>query len=306
MAKKANWLLGVMLLLAVGGVTGYFTARCPWLHRSRQSGLIGETLPEPYHEAVGNPAERELYADLYVQTAAEYRALCLQTYRQAHECLLRRLADPPAGDLPFAVIMDLDETVLDNSGYQSWAYRNGETFDDKNWAAWEQASNAGEVGLVPGAREFIEKVEKLTPPVKVFYVSNRRDKAGTLAVLARLKLDSEGVEQRLFLRTSGREKEPRRKEIEKGHRVLLLVGDNLMDLSSDFEVRKINVSDYEQQRNVIQARLDRVERHKERFGHDWIILPNPVYGDWTNPLGDDPSRHLRPTKFTPFEPRTED
>ena len=49
-----------------------------------------------------NPAERELVADLWVQTSGEYHALCLQTFRHARECLEKRLANPPPGDKPFA------------------------------------------------------------------------------------------------------------------------------------------------------------------------------------------------------------
>src|SRR5205085_1146217 len=66
------------------------------------------------------PSERNLDASLWLQTAGEYRALCLQTYRTAGEHLLRKRAAQPKGDAPPAVIMDLDETVLDNSPFQTW------------------------------------------------------------------------------------------------------------------------------------------------------------------------------------------
>src|SRR5262245_25950582 len=106
----SGWVLGV-LGLAAGLALGFVAARSGWFAPSRPASpeQVGERLPEPIHGAVPNPAERELLADLYVQTAAEYHALCLQTYRYAYECLLRRLKDPPAGELPFAVVMDLDE-----------------------------------------------------------------------------------------------------------------------------------------------------------------------------------------------------
>src|SRR3954451_23772627 len=109
----AGWLLGV-LALAAGLALGFFAARGGWSAPRRE--FIGDVLPEPSFEAAANPAERELLADLYVQTAAEYHALCLQTYRHASECLARRLNEAPKEGPPFAVIMDLDETVLDNSG----------------------------------------------------------------------------------------------------------------------------------------------------------------------------------------------
>jgi len=304
MRTKAGLFLGAVVLLAAGAAGGFFAARSRWFQPRPE--LIGEQLPEPYHETF-NPAERELNADLYVQTAAEYHALCLQTYRCAYECLLRRLADPPKGDLPFAVILDLDETVFDNTRYQAWCYRNGQTFGDDTWAAWEKESNADEVTLIPGALEFIHKVDRLKPAVKVLFVSNRRDKAGTLAVLSRRGLDgNRDAEKRLYLRTNGRDKDGRRKEIEKAYRVLLLVGDNLGDLSSVFAPETKDKTDFDQQTAAIQSRINKVIEHRDRFGYDWIILPNPIYGDWTPLLGDDPSRHLRQTRFTPGAARPEE
>src|SRR5262245_9225745 len=114
--------------------------------------LIGYLAASDSAPAPANVAQRDLGADLYVQTSAEYDALCRQTYRYAYECLQRRLKEPPQGDLPFAVVMDLDETVFDNSGYQSWLYQAGQKYDDKTWAVWE-AKYADEVKGVPGAVE---------------------------------------------------------------------------------------------------------------------------------------------------------
>jgi 5'-nucleotidase (lipoprotein e(P4) family) len=269
--------------LAAGLVIGYLAA------------------PDP---APANVAQRDLGADLYVQTSAEYNALCRQTYRYAYECLQRRLADPPKGELPFAVVMDLDETVFDNSGYLSWLYRSGQKFDYKTWAVWEE-KYADEVKAVPGAVEFIHKAEAIKKPseVKVIYLSNRRNKAGALAALRGLELDNRGdAEQRLIVRTDGRDKEPRRQEVARKYRVLLLIGDNLSDLSSDFATKLTGGADFTEQADAVNARKKKVEQHADRFGYDWIILPNPVYGDWNEALGSDPAQHLRQTNFTPAGP----
>jgi acid phosphatase len=251
-----------------------------------------------------NVAQRDLGADLYVQTGAECDALCRQTYRYAYECLQRRLADPPKGEKPFAVVLDLDETVFDNSGYQAWLYRSGQKFDDKTWAVWEE-SYADEVKGVPGAVEFIHKVEAIKKPgaVQVFYLSNRRNKSGALAALRKLGLDERGdAERRLIVRTAERDKEARRQQIAADHRILLLIGDNLSDLSSDFTMKLKDPADVKEQTDAINARKKKVEGHKERFGFDWIILPNPSYGDWNDVLGSDPARHLRQTNFSPAGP----
>src|SRR5262245_54389634 len=75
-----------------------------------------------------NPAEPELLSDLYVQTSGEYHALCEQTYRYAWQSLQDRVKEQPKAGLPLAVVMDLDETVLDNSRYQSRLYQTATTF----------------------------------------------------------------------------------------------------------------------------------------------------------------------------------
>ena len=76
-----------------------------------------------------------LNAVLWVQSAAEYRASALQTYRAAEASMIRALQDKswtaaieqrrPVPDLPPAVILDLDETVLDNSSLSGPARDNG-------------------------------------------------------------------------------------------------------------------------------------------------------------------------------------
>lgn len=302
--RNSGWMIGVLGLaagMAAGVVVGHFVIppRKPKaIAQPLEKGT--ELLPDPEVEAY-NPAERELYADLYVQTAAEYQALCLQTYRLAHDSLKRRLAVSADKDArPPAVVIDLDETVLDNSRYQSGCYRAEASFDPRTWAVWEK-SHAGEVGLVPGATDFLAKVGAIDKPaVTVFFVSNRRDRAGTLDAMRRLGLDPKGdADKRLLLRESDPDKDSRRKQVEKTHRIVMLVGDSLADFSSDFNPSAQAKSTFAEQKAAVEARQRKVEEHKGRFGEEWIILPNPVYGDWTTPLGDDPSRHLRPTTFRP-------
>jgi 5'-nucleotidase (lipoprotein e(P4) family) len=250
-----------------------------------------------------NPAERELLSDLYMQTSAEYHALCEQTYRHAWQSLQQRVKEQPKTGLPLAVVMDLDETVLDNSRYQSRLYQTGTTYSRETWAEWEKPGNT-EVGLVPGALGFIKNVENMgDPKVSVVYISNRRDREGALDVLKRLGLATAGIDKRLYVRTNGRDKESRREEVRRDHRIVMLIGDNLADLSSDFWPRGYDIeknrSNLEAQNDAVKHRLAEVERHRKRFGHDWIILPNPVYGDWLDVLGGEPAKHLRPAKAKP-------
>jgi len=301
-------MVGVLCLVAgvAGGIAvGHFVLPPREKKEKRQTVDVGtELLPDPERETY-NPAERNLYSTLYVQTAAEYRALCLQTYRLAFDTLQRRAASEKQ-DKSFAIILDLDETVLDNSRYQSATFKADMTFDPKTWNVWEKL-HGDEVTLVPGAQEFLEKVEKMDKPaVTPFFVSNRQDqnRAATLRVLERLKVSTKSdLEKRLLLRTNGPDKDPRRKEVEKTHRVLMWIGDSLADFSSEFDPAAMlkDKNTVPQQGKAILARQELVDKNKDRLGNDWFILPNPMYGDWTVPLGDDPTRHLRETKYRPAQ-----
>src|SRR5947209_5617136 len=121
----------------------------------------------------GNPQESRLLANLYVLTAAEYRACCLQTYKLAGERLAELLKAPAANGRPPAVVMDLDETVFDNGNFQTFLYRNRLPYDDRYWEVWERDFPAA-AGLVPGAKGFLAAAE--AAGVTVIYLSNRMTK----------------------------------------------------------------------------------------------------------------------------------
>ena len=118
-----------------------------------------------------------LYADLWVQTSAEYVACCLQTYQLAGEHLghemarlhaeqARQAADLPS--LPPAVIMDLDETVLDNATFQTYLYDSGQNYSDDVFIKFV-SDNRKSIRLVPGAKEFIHRGESLGITVGVHH-----------------------------------------------------------------------------------------------------------------------------------------
>src|SRR5262249_30127198 len=105
--------------------------------------------PQPAPPCAVNPNERGLGANLYMQTAAEYRACCLQTYQWMAERLRSRLAVLPTEGLPPAVVMDLDETVLDNSAFESYLYLKCRNYIPAEWDDWAD-KHPEEVRLVPG------------------------------------------------------------------------------------------------------------------------------------------------------------
>lgn len=241
-----------------------------------------------------NPQEHALDANLYMQTSAEYRAVCLQTYNLATERLRQKLAFTRHADLRPAVVMDLDETVMDNSAYQSFLDRDRLNYSDATWEIWER-DFPHEVGLVPGAKPFIEAAEQLG--VAVVYISNRDEKyrSATIAALRHIGLSTDGIENRLLLETTSSDKTERRRTAETRFNVLIYVGDNLRDFSEEFKAPRLEASDEAGQQKAIAERADKVQRANYRWGSDWFILPNTVYGEWQRVLGANPRSKLRVT-----------
>lgn len=243
-----------------------------------------------------NPQERTLDANVFMQTSAEYAACCLQTYGWATERLRQKLAANHTPDRKPAVIMDLDETVLDNAGYQSFLDREKTTYKKETWTIWER-DNATETRLIPGAKAFIEAAEQAG--VAVVYISNRATpyKDSCIAALKHHGINTDGIADRLLLRDDGApsDKTARRAMVAEKYAVVMLVGDNLRDLSEEFVSPNLKDATLDARRAAITDRINKVKRANYRFGNDWIILPNPVYGEWQTVAGNDPRQVLRPT-----------
>jgi acid phosphatase len=228
-----------------------------------------------------SPPFRGLDANLYMQTSAEYRACCYQAYNLATLRLKEALAKKPAGKP--AVIMDLDETVLDNAGFQAMQSRSKLAYDQRLWDRWEE--NDGDcVALIPGAKEFIHEARK--SGVAVAYISNRGEKfrSKTKLLLTRLDIPA-ATEDLLKLSTDTSNKSKRRVEVEVNYNVLLLVGDNLRDFDEKLAFGKFDKTKPEEVAKAILARKDAVDKERSKWGDRWIILPNPAYGEWPKPFG---------------------
>ncbi len=243
-----------------------------------------------------NPQERALDANLYMQTSAEYRAVCLQTYNWATERLIERLGTMPAGVKPPAVIMDLDETVVDNSAFQSYLDREKATYSDAAWEKYESGF-PNEVRLIPGAKGFIQEAERRG--VTVVYISNRLAKysPATGEALRLNGINTSDLSSRMVLKTDTSDKTVRRTEVGKNYTVVMLVGDNLRDFSESFVTPKLDFTKAEDRASAINTRYAETDKNAFRWGSDWIILPNPAYGEWQKPLGKEPRLNLRPTQI---------
>lgn len=224
------------------------------------------------------------YAVLWAQSSAEARAAAYQTYRGATSQMLKALADQnwtaaleQANDyvkLPPAVILDLDETVLDNSPMQARLIREGKTYSPQEWERWVKEARAG---VLPGAVDFLKAAH--AHGVAVFYVTNRvcdpkNTDDPTVAVLRKWSISVRP--ERLHCRTDSGDKGYRRRLVAAGHRVLLLIGDDFNDF----------ISVPQDQLNVA-GRERLAEAHRTYWGERWFILSNPMYGSWERAAGAD-------------------
>lgn len=217
-----------------------------------------------------------LNAALWMQQSAEYRSATIQAYRTAGLRLRQALADTSwsalpdqrsAGRRPAAVILDVDETVLDNSAFQAGVIVRDTTYSRDLWNAWVLEERAGPV---PGALEFTQSAD--SAGVRVFYVTNRSSELEDATVNNLRSLGFPVAEDVDVVLTRGEEgwtgdKAARRGHVAAGHRVLLLVGDDLNDFVA---AEALSATD----------RMSLTEAASTRWGKQWIILPNPVYGSW--------------------------
>lgn len=205
--------------------------------------------------------EHMVMSVLWQQNAAEYRALSYQAFNIAS---LRIQALEAIGEKPLAVITDIDETVLDNSPYSGMQIHEDKAFDKQDWIAWGKLEQAE---AVPGAVDFFNLADSLG--IEVFYISNRYEVQleETIANLAQLDLPNADAEH-VFLKTDTSEKQARRDRVLENHEVVMYLGDNLTDFTAVFDNQRTP------KRNAL------VDDMQASFGDKFIVLPNPMYGDW--------------------------
>lgn len=233
--------------------------------------------------AADTSANDNLNAVAWVQTSAGYEALSLQAYRAAADTLDVALADPqwdalvpseratPVTGLPPAVIMDIDETVLDNSPYQARLVVDGASYDEATWAQWVREQQAK---ALPGVVEFARAASERG--VTIIYISNR-DETLEAATLANLRAVGMPVaHDSVFLglgtqvegcQSHGHDKACRRQLAGRSYRVLMQFGDQLGDFVATAD-------------NTPAQRATLMDDYGDWFGERWWMLPNPTYGSW--------------------------
>ncbi|MEM8943877.1 MAG: HAD family acid phosphatase [Planctomycetota bacterium] len=219
----------------------------------------------------------QLQAALWVRTSVEYDVACVQAYALAAMRVEEALADPSWSaaieqtvdyhELPPAVVLDVDETVLDNSTFQVRLVSQNIDFSAKLWDQWVAEEQAV---AVPGAKDFIKFL--VAKKIAVLFVTNR-DVSGEAATVNNLSavLDMPVTKEQVLCKSEQADwtsdKTARRAHLAKSHRLLLLVGDDFNDFVLLGKVSP-------------QHRVEKGKEYQQHWGKKWIQLPNPLYGHW--------------------------
>ena len=220
--------------------------------------------------------EQSMLSVLYVQTATEFAANNIQTYTNAKDALLKGLEDSSwtaaleqvnnFQDKSPAIILDVDETVLDNSNFQARTILSGLSYPN-GWAEWVNESNAG---AVEGVYDFLHFADK--KGVKIYYLTNRLESFREATKKNILKLGLPFEDDSVLLMRSEenlRDKTDRRKKIANENRVVLIIGDQLTDFISTKEAYVFHTE-----------RKKLAKKYSDLWGTKWFLVTNPTYGRW--------------------------
>jgi len=231
-------------------------------------GIAMSCNTKPSGECCTNPNccinDNLLQATLWFQQSGEMQALYYQAYNTAKYALDDYLKQNKS-NRKMAVVVDVDETVLDNSRFEGYLIQHDSTFSPRLWKQWSDSAIATPL---PGALEFLKYAE--TKGVEVFYISNRKTNEipATLKNLSRFGFPCADERHMVFKTDKNSTKEPRRVQVSKDYDIVMLCGDNLGDFAAAFDNREDS------------PRIDSVQKYKDLFGKRFIVLPNPMYGDW--------------------------
>lgn len=234
------------------------------------------------------PANDQLDAVLWTQTSIEHELIYRQVFASATRQLDTALADPTWDALPLpprnlsglppAVVVDIDETVLDNVPLNARDILTNQVYSYARWNTWVDQAKAQ---ALPGAVEFLQAADK--KGITVYYITNR-EHSQVQATVNNLRLRGFPVahnEQVLAASTptghceqAGYGKNCRRQWVASHARVLMLAGDSFGDF-------------VQAEHNTLAEQRKAAAPYLAWLGQRWFLLPNPTYGNWYSaPYGD--------------------
>lgn len=207
-------------------------------------------------------------ATAWTQNAGEFQALTLQAYHLA-KIRLDDILESDQTDQPKAIVLDIDETVLDNSPYEAYQIVQNKAFSQEDWGKWTSLAAAKPLA---GAIDFLNYTH--SKGVEIFYVSNRMEaeREPTLKNLQNTGFPAADHDH-LILKTDVSSKESRRQNLAKKYNIVLFFGDNLSDFS---DIYYYNAEG--------KSATEMVMENSKLFGTKYIVLPNAMYGDWESSM----------------------
>ncbi len=250
-----------------------------------------------------------LNAALWTQTSVELKGNSRGMYRLAELMLDKALKDETWTAAPLtqgekfqgkppAVMLDVDETVLDNSAYAAWQIATGNHYSSKTWVPFVRAEQSL---AVPGSLEFIKVARK--KGVQVFYVTNRKapQEEATRNNLKALGYPIDESEDTVLLKGEkkdwGSAKGTRKSVITEKYRLVMVIGDNFSDFTDDYK-------------GTLAERQAVYDKYSDYWGTRWIVIANPTYGSFESSafggnysLPADEKRALKVKAMTPWVPK---
>ena len=237
----------------------------------------------PFASEIDNAYQKQsLLAVLFKRTSAEYKANTFQAYASAQRNIDKALADKSwtallnqkngYQSLPPAVILDIDETVLDNSEHQVRSIKNGTNYP-VGWKEWVSEESAG---ALPGVKEYLSYAD--SKGVKIFYVTNRTHdlEEYTRNNIKALGLPLDNDRDVLLMKNEkgwASDKTSRRDLIKKDFRVIQIFGDQLDDFIP-----------LEETATTVNNRKALIDKYASMWGEKWYMLINPMNGEWEEAL----------------------
>ncbi|MBI4915059.1 MAG: hypothetical protein HY825_04370 [Acidobacteria bacterium] len=245
-----RWPLLVVLVLATG---------CRSVAPAPTVPAVPAATPAPVAAA-----PRASEATRWIRDSAEHRAIFLQVFRQATAFVEQATAGRAPGT--WAVVLDADETVIDNSLYQLERAEAGKAYDRESWRAWIARREATPL---PGAGAFLERVRALGGRIVIVTNRNHSECPDTEAVFAAHALAFDAM----LCKPDGgpSEKNSRFDAVAAGTtaaglpplEIVAFVGDNIQDFP-----------------RLTQAVRQQGDEAFAAFGARYFVLPNPMYGSW--------------------------
>lgn len=233
--------------------------------------LFGISSCANFSQQKKNSREYQIGAYLWQQRSGEYRALCYQAYNVAKSELEKKISKNSINKK--AIILDIDETVFDNSLSSTNEIKNNLSWSPETLNQWIKLKKAI---AIHGASEFLNYADK--KDIEIFYITNRSKNQVDDTIENFRTLGIPAKRENILYIQDQWSKESRRKEIQKKYDVALYVGDNLHDFNSDWDQK------------TSDERVQLVDKHSSDFGTRYIILPNPLYGDWETSLPKAPNK----------------